>query len=206
MKEKFVKGMAAFLAIASIGSTGIASYAADVTKGAAGSGSGAQSTQQQAVSTVETESSPVLIQKAFDISVDAITPETAETGKYQLEFYPVSDGKIVISRSNTDMPEFLYYFKDDNSTEEPQEYAYPDTIASDAKNFLSQVLDVHISKDVTGIYGYQNRIGVLLQADDGSYFHVQFMPNSNTVIGYQHFDTLESANTFYEQQSAKKLA
>lgn len=179
---------------------------AQASQAAAGSGSDAQSTQQQAVSTVETESSPALIQKAFGISVDAITPETAETGKYQLEFYPVSDGKIVISRSNTDMPEFLYYFKDDNSTEEPQEYAYPDTIASDAKDFLSQVLDVHISKDVTGIYGYQNRIGVLLQVDDGSYFHVQFMPNSNTVIGYQHFDTLESANTFYEQQSAKKLA
>ena len=31
MKRKFVKGMAAFLAIASISSTGIASYAADVT-------------------------------------------------------------------------------------------------------------------------------------------------------------------------------
>lgn len=179
---------------------------AQASQAATGSSSDAQSTQQQAVSTVETESSPALIQKAFGISVDAITPETAETGKYQLEFYPVSDGKIVISRSNTDMPEFLYYFKDDNSTEEPQEYAYPDTISSDAKDFLSQVLDVHISKDVTGIYGYQNRIGVLLQADDGSYFHVQFMPNSSTVIGYQHFDTLESANTFYEQQSAKKLA
>ncbi|WP_432620000.1 hypothetical protein [Butyricicoccus sp.] len=202
MKNAFSKGIIPlFLGVLVLSGCG-----AQASQAATGSGSGAQSTQQQAVSTVETESSPVLIQKAFDISVDAITPETAEAGKYQLEFYPVSDGKIVISRSNTDMPEFLYYFKDDNSTEEPQEYAYPDTIASDTKNFLSQVLDVHISKDVTGIYGYQNRIGVLLQADDGSYFHVQFMPNSNTVIGYQHFDTLESANTFYEQQSAKKLA
>ena len=202
MKNAFSNGIIPLF----LGALVLSGCGAQASQAATGSGSNAQSTQQQAVSTVETESSPALIQKAFGISVDAITPEKAETGKYQLEFYPVSDGKIVISRSNTDMPEFLYYFKDDNSTEEPQEYAYPDTISSDAKDFLFQVLDVHISKDVTGIYGYQNRIGVLLQADDGSYFHVQFMPNSNTVIGYQHFDTLESANTFYEQQSAKKLA
>lgn len=38
MKEKFVKGMAAFLAIASIGSTGIASYAADGTNSSAPDG------------------------------------------------------------------------------------------------------------------------------------------------------------------------
>lgn len=202
MKKPLTKGIIPLL----LGTLLLSGCGVQASQAASGSGSSTQSTQQQTASAVKAESSPALIQKAFGISVDAITPETAETGNYQVEFYPVSDGKIVISRSDTDIPEFLYYFKNDNSTEEPQEYTYPDTIASDAKNFLSQVLDVSISKDVTGIYGYQNRVGVLLQADDGSYFHVQFMPNSSTAIGYQHFDTLKSANTFYERQSAKKLA
>jgi len=169
-------------------------------------GSGTQSTQQQTTSAVTKETSQSLIQKAFGVSVDSITPEKTVTEQDELEFYPVSDGRIVISWGNDSTPEFLYYFKDSNSTEEPQKYSYPDTIASDAKNFLSETLHVNVSETPVGIYGYQNRIGVLLQADDGSYFHVQFMPNSNTVIGYQHFDTLESANTFYEKQTASKLA
>lgn len=169
-------------------------------------GSGTQSTQQQTTSAVTKETSQSLIQKAFGVSVDSITPEKAVTEQDELEFYPVSDGRIVISWGNDSTPEFLYYFKDSNSTEEPQKYSYPDTIASDAKNFLSETLHVNVSETPVGIYGYQNRIGVLLQADDESYFHVQFMPNSNAVIGYQHFDTLESANTFYEKQTASKLA
>ena len=169
-------------------------------------GSGTQSTQQQTTSAVTKEISQSLIQKAFGVSVDSITPEKAVTEQDEFEFYPVSDGRIVISWGNDSTPEFLYYFKDSNGTEEPQKYSYPDTIASDAKSFLSETLHVNVSETPVGIYGYQNRIGVLLQADDGSYFHVQFMPNSNTVIGYQHFDTLESANTFYEKQTASKLA
>lgn len=169
-------------------------------------GSGTQSTQQQTTSAVTKETSQSLIQKAFGVSVDSITPEKTVTEQDELELYPVSDGRIVISWGNDSTPEFLYYFKDSNSTEEPQKYSYPDTIASDAKSFLSETLHVNVSETPVGIYGYQNRIGVLLRADDGSYFHVQFMPNSNTVIGYQHFDTLESANTFYEKQTASKLA
>lgn len=184
--------------------SGCSTQAAQAPSGAETSTPPAAAAQGSAEQT--TTSSADIIQKAFGVSVANVTPEVSDADGIQQERYTLDGARVVIARTDSGIPDFLYYFKDDASKEEPETYDYPDTIATDAQAFLSQVLGVKANPDAIGIYGYQNRIGVLLVASDGSCFHVQFMPEDNAVIGYQHFTDLQSAESFYSKQNAKKLS
>lgn len=176
----------------------------------AGSGENTQLAAQETVeqnSTANTQmSSESLIQKAFGVSVIDVTPEVTVFNDVRQETYALDTGKVVITQMDGGVPDSLYYFQENVSTEEPAVYSYPNTIAADAQTFLQQVFGIETGSTTIGIYGYQNRIGVLLSANDGSYFHVQFMPDDNKVIGCQHFIDLESAETFYAKQNATRLS
>ncbi|MGM9630792.1 hypothetical protein [Butyricicoccus sp.] len=147
-----------------------------------------------------------LIQAAFDVDISGTQPETEQSDGRTQRTYTAEDGKIMIEWAGDSLPESLYYFRDIDSTDEPDDYLYPQDVGADAQTFLSDVFNVKVSDEPAGVYGYQNRVGVLMEADDGSYFHIQFVSGGSSVIGFQHFDSREAADTFYSRQNAEKLA
>lgn len=204
------KGLGLSLVVFAAILSGCSASSEETVSSTASSGSSHQATSAQSnisdQSTTFEKNEKSLIQAAFDVNVDDISPETEQISDEKTQnTYAVNGGKIVVEWTNNEIPTSLYYFKDENDTNPPETYQYPDTIETDAKSFVSDVLGITAS-DALGIYGYQNRIGVLLTTGDGEYFHIQFMPESNSVIGYQSFEDENAADTFYETQKAEKLS
>ena len=160
---------------------------------------------QQFSKTVE-ETTDIIVRQAFGLDVaDALSSDVSNIGDVEQTNYQFEDGKIVIGWADDEIPQYLYYYKNSNDTEEPEYYDYPDTILEDAQRFLYRILGMKSTDRMPDVYGYQNRIGVLIQAEDETYFHIQLTTDSNEIIGYQHFKNLSAAERFYQTQEAVKL-
>lgn len=207
-----IKGLMLSLMACAVMLTGCNSNSEGMSSSANSLGSANQATSTQAVNKVSDHTNTIakneksMIQNAFEVDVNNVLPETKQVSDGRTQnTYVVDDGKIVIEWTDSDIPVSMYYFRDADDTIEPETYSYPDTIQTDAKNFASDVLGVTVS-DILGIYGYQNRIGVLMATEEGKCFHIQFMPQSSSVIGYQRFADQHAADVFYAEQKAEKLS
>lgn len=153
------------------------------------------------------------VKEAFGLDLNDIPSDTDEPSESSMVHhrYAVEDGAVVIEWRSNLYPSSLYHFTNENRAKDQDltneaSYSFPDTIGTIAQTFLDKVFHITTSSTPEAIYGYQNRIGVLLHAGDNGYFHVQFMPGEDVVIGCQHFDNLSDAKQFYTAQKAKKLS
>lgn len=147
-----------------------------------------------------------LVQKAFAIDLTGVTPEVQRDDNGLVhETYTVKGETVVIEwKDDKEIPDSLYYQASDKQPAKDTVTTL-NSVSTAAQRFLSQVLGVDGAKPVN-IYGIQNRLAVLMQAEDGSYWHVQFPATSTErPSGCQYLLSLEDAEQFYAAQNAKKL-